>query len=86
MIDFDGTLVDTECLKAKSLAQAVSSLGGNVAPDLYREVMGADWHVVRTHFLTAAKIVPPKHAIFDGHFRTAYESMLRKGVDSFLAK
>ena len=79
LIDLDGTLVDSESLKALSLTQAVALSGGNVRPEIYSEVMGSDWQVVRSHFLAAANIAVSAE-LFDAAFRRIYQEALARGV------
>ncbi len=39
-----------------------------------------DWHVVRNHFLTGAKIAV-SHEVFDDSFRKIYQEAIQKGVE-----
>lgn len=76
----DGTLADTEVLKARSLVAAAADFGAAIAPDVYKEVMGSAWSVVRAHIFTVSGIAPEISA-FDGAFREHYAAFLAKGAE-----
>ena len=71
LFDLDGTLADTEILKAKSLALAVRHFGGNSTPEIYKKVMGNSWEVVTNEFFSSAKIkvdIDDFNAVFRKHY------------------
>lgn len=56
LFDLDGTLADTEILKAKALSEAIRKLGGNSPPEIYKNVMGKSWEVVTDTFFQHSKL------------------------------
>lgn len=91
LFDLDGTLVDSEPLKAKALSLATSSFGVSVEPYIYKQVMGKSWEEVTNHFFrnTGKSIALDK---FNPVFRQHYEHLIdtelavRNGVQDFLLK
>ena len=76
LCDLDGTMVDSEILKAEALAETVRFLGGVVKPDDYASVMGAAWEVVRDHFSILGGI--KKNAeTFDEEFNRRYIGLIQ---------
>jgi HAD superfamily hydrolase (TIGR01509 family) len=75
LFDLDGTLANTEVLKAQGLSLAVRQFGGFVAPGVYKNVMGQSWEAVTGKFFERANIqVPSKE--FDPVFREIYTSLI----------
>ena len=75
LFDLDGTLADTEVLKAEGLSLAMRHFGGTVAPGIYKIVMGQSWEAVTAKFFNRANIqVPSKE--FDPVFREIYTSLI----------
>ncbi|MNJ96837.1 Phosphorylated carbohydrates phosphatase [compost metagenome] len=75
LFDLDGTIADTEILKAKALSLTVRKLGGEAEPGIYKEVMGQTWEIVTGAFL--------KHAglnisldVFNPIFREKYSHLI----------
>ncbi len=56
LFDLDGTLADTEVLKAKALASSVQKFGGIVSHEIYKNVMGQSWEAVTGVFFRHAGI------------------------------
>lgn len=73
----DGTLVDSEKLKGKALAETCILLGGQVKIDVYKAVMGQSWEFVANHFFKKAKI-NPKMEVFNLEFKKIYQELLFK--------
>lgn len=79
LFDLDGTIADTEVLKAKALALSVQEFCGKAHLDLYKGVMGQSWEVVTSAFFEVAGL-NISHAEFN---LDAYLIALKKlGVDS----
>ena len=75
LFDLDGTLADTEVLKAQGLSLAMLHFGGTVAPGVYKIVMGQSWEAVTAKFFNRANIhVPSKE--FDPVFREISTSLI----------
>lgn len=79
LVDLDGTLVDSERLKAMALARTCGSFGAHVEPAAYGEVMGKGWEEVRGH-ICARGAIRPDASDFDRRFRGHYEELLREEV------
>jgi beta-phosphoglucomutase-like phosphatase (HAD superfamily) len=77
LFDLDGTIADTEILKAKALALAlaVRKFGGSPSPDLYKRVMGQSWEVVTGAFFSDSKIAPAPDQ-FNPIFREFYSQLI----------
>jgi HAD superfamily hydrolase (TIGR01509 family) len=56
LFDLDGTLADTEVLKAKALASSVQTFGGTASHELYKSIMGQSWEAVTGTFFRHAGI------------------------------
>jgi HAD superfamily hydrolase (TIGR01509 family) len=56
LFDLDGTLADTEVLKAKALAESIRELGGTSDAEVYKTVMGKSWEIVTKTFLRHANL------------------------------
>jgi len=72
----DGTLVDTEPLKAKALSKTCGIFGNKVNPDIYKVVMGESWSNVSSYFFKTAQIEPNVDE-FNAKFRKIYQELLR---------
>ena len=77
LFDLDGTLVDSEKLKGKALAETCSLFGGKVDVNIYKTVMGERWLNVTNHFFTMAKI-DPNIEEFNAEFKKIYQELLLK--------
>jgi HAD superfamily hydrolase (TIGR01509 family) len=75
LFDLDGTLANTEVLKAQGLSLAIRHFGGFVAPGVYKVVMGQSWEAVTTKFFQRANIHVPSQE-FDPIFREIYTSLI----------
>lgn len=75
LFDLDGTVADTEVLKAKALALAVHNFGGKVSPDLYKSVMGKSWEDVTGAFFQHAGIEVDLET-FNPIFREFYSQLI----------
>jgi HAD superfamily hydrolase (TIGR01509 family) len=75
LFDLDGTLANTEILKAKALAWATKELGGDSSPEIYKDVMGKSWSVVTDHFFSHGKIKTTLE-VFDPLFRKFYSRLV----------
>ncbi|NOR74555.1 MAG: HAD-IA family hydrolase [Draconibacterium sp.] len=80
LFDLDGTLVDSEKLKGKALAETCKLFGGSVEASIYKEVMGESWFHVTNHFFKVAKI-EPKFDKFNTEFKSIYQELLRSELD-----
>ncbi len=77
LFDLDGTLVDSEKLKGKALAETCTLFGGAVDAAIYKEAMGESWFHVTNHFFKVAAINPDIDK-FNAEFRIIYQELLRK--------
>lgn len=75
LFDLDGTVADTEILKAKALAFTVKHFGGEVEAAVYKSVMGQSWEAVTHRFFAHAKIEVPL-SDFNPIFREKYEDLI----------
>jgi len=75
LFDLDGTLVDSEKLKGKALAETCSLFGGAVDVKVYKTVMGERWFNVTSHFFTMAKI-EPNFEEFNAEFKKIHQEIL----------
>lgn len=75
LFDLDGTLADTEVLKAQGLSLAVLHFGGTVSPGVYKNVMGQSWEAVTAKFFQRANI-QVSYQEFDPVFREIYTSLI----------
>jgi len=71
----DGTLVDSEVLKGRSLVETCNLFGGKVDIDIYKTVMGEKWEIVTGHFFRSAGIDPDRER-FNEEFRKIYQKHL----------
>jgi HAD superfamily hydrolase (TIGR01509 family) len=77
LFDLDGTLVDSEKLKGRALAETCILLGGVVEVDVYKDVMGHRWEYVADHFFKIAGIEPDIE-VFNRQFKKIYQELLLK--------
>lgn len=89
LFDLDGTIANTEVLKAKALSQSISSLGGYASADIYKSVMGQSWSSVTDIFFKTAGLKPNLdllNAYFKEHYQNLIESNLveENGISNFL--
>lgn len=75
LFDLDGTLVNSEPLKAKALALTCSGYDVTVDFQIYKEVMGQEWSHVINHFFQSAHISPNVDE-FNQQFRDNYQELL----------
>ncbi|HSD37553.1 MAG TPA: HAD family phosphatase [Rhodocyclaceae bacterium] len=80
LLDLDGTLVASEPLKGRALADTCRKYGGEITAAAYIEVMGEDWPTVTRHFFSCAGIQPCPDA-FNADFRERYLALLDEGVE-----
>ncbi|QUJ69798.1 HAD family phosphatase (plasmid) [Photobacterium sp. GJ3] len=79
LFDLDGTLVNSEPLKAQALSMACKDYGVTVDQNIYKAVMGENWETVTGYFFQHAGI-SPSLSEFNLHFRTYYEALLSDQV------
>ncbi|MFS4461155.1 HAD family hydrolase [Bdellovibrio sp. HCB2-146] len=79
LFDLDGTLVDSEPLKAEAIAMAFQELGYSVSADVYKEVMGQSWENVLKHFCEKAR-AQITEAEFNAIFRNHYQKLISEKV------
>lgn len=75
LFDMDGTLVDSEKLKGRSLVETCILFGGKVHVDTYKTVMGESWENVAAYFFEKAQI-SPDIVKFNSEFKRIYQQML----------
>lgn len=80
LFDMDGTLVDSESLKGRSLAETCRLFGGEVDVDVYKDVMGEKWEIVTEHFFQKAGIDPDRDE-FNSRFRKIYQDYLWRELE-----
>jgi beta-phosphoglucomutase-like phosphatase (HAD superfamily) len=56
LFDLDGTVANTEILKAKALFISIHSMGGNALAEIYKEVMGQSWKLLPTDSSNAERL------------------------------
>jgi HAD superfamily hydrolase (TIGR01509 family) len=74
LFDLDGTLMMSEPMKARALAETCASFGASADADTYALVMGSDWPTVVGHFSRTYDFEPDL-AEFDRRFRVAYDRL-----------
>ena len=79
LMDFDGTLAQSEELKANALAHACGEHSDYAEPRYYVEVMGQDWTSVTAHFFSKSSISPNSEA-FNATFRERYVSLIEASL------
>lgn len=75
LFDLDGTIADTEVLKAKALSLSVRELGGEAEPEIYKRVMGQTWEIVTGEFLKFARLKISLD-VFNPIFREKYSHLI----------
>ena len=80
LFDMDGVLVATEEMKARAHFETVRRHGGDLAPEVYGEVMGQSHEAAAIAFINAsgADLDP---ALYAEVFRSVYGDLLRGGVE-----
>lgn len=81
LFDLDGTLMMSEPMKARALAETCATFGASADADAYASVMGSDWPTVVGHF-TRTYDFEPDLAEFDRRFRIAYERLSPEIVET----
>ena len=76
LFDLDGTLVDSEKLKGKALAETCSLFGAKVDAAIYKTVMGESWAHVTAYVFKKANIAPDFDT-FNDAFKKIYRELLR---------
>ena len=87
LFDMDGTLVNSEPLKGKALAQACEHYGTKVEDKIYQTVMGQNWPTVTQHFFNHAQIAPNLaefNQIFKEHYQYLLTHQLKETKGSFV--
>ncbi len=79
IFDMDGTLVNNEPLKGEALAETCRRHGGESRRDIYKDVMGCKYEVVRSYFSQNAQISIDDDT-FDTTFKEVYLNLLNKEV------
>lgn len=76
LFDMDGTLVNSEPLKAKALAMTCSEFNVKIKAEIYKEVMGQSWQAVLEYIFSHAKISKVPES-FNPCFEKNYKTLLR---------
>jgi len=77
--DLDGTLVDSEPLKAQALSMTMKHFGADVPKEIYKSVMGQSWEVVLKKFYThGGKEIPETD--FNPIFREKYRALIASEI------
>ena len=79
IFDMDGTLVNNEPLKGEALAETCRLHGGESQQEIYKEVMGCKYEVVRSYFREDADISLDDDT-FDSTFKEVYLNLLNEEV------
>jgi len=79
IFDMDGTLVNNEPIKGEALAETCRRHGGESNGDIYKEVVGCKYEVVRNHFLNNARVAIDDNT-FDLTLKEVYLDLLQKEV------
>lgn len=80
IFDLDGTLIDSEPLKAQALSETIACFGGKVPAELYKQVMGKSFEAVRDHFLQVSKISVDNEA-FARKFQELYQTFIQNDLN-----
>lgn len=80
LFDLDGTVADTEILKAKAIALTIQKLGGQASPETYKSVMGQGWEDVTGAFFQKAGLEPDLDT-FNPIFRESYSNLIDSELD-----
>jgi len=89
LFDLDGTVANTEILKAKALSFSIHSMGGDAPAEIYKEVMGQSWEVVTDRFFEYGKIksnIESLNSLFKTHYNDLIQKELREenSISSFI--
>ncbi len=84
LLDLDGTIANTEILKAKGLAVTIRSFGGEAPESLYKLVMGQSWENVTRAFFEFANIKIPIET-FNHKFKERYQQLIDDELSDNLA-
>jgi HAD superfamily hydrolase (TIGR01509 family) len=79
IFDMDGTLVNNEPLKGEALAETCRRHGGESQQDVYKEVLGCRYEIVRSYFCKDADISVDDD-IFDSTFKEVYLNLLNEEI------
>ncbi|GAA4649996.1 HAD family phosphatase [Kistimonas scapharcae] len=79
LFDFDGTLVNSEPLKAEALGYAVEHAGGTWRERWYAELLGHPWRTVEEQLMVRAGI-PARQGILAEYFHGHYQTLLHTRV------
>lgn len=79
LFDLDGTLVDSEPLKAEAISLVFREMGHSVSVNVYKDVMGQSWEKVIEHFAKAAGTTIDEEK-FNPIFRTHYQKLITEKV------
>jgi HAD superfamily hydrolase (TIGR01509 family) len=80
LFDLDGTVADTEILKAKAIALTIQKLGGEATPETYKSVMGQGWNDVTGAFFQKAGL-EANLDVFNPIFREFYGDLVDSELD-----
>lgn len=89
LFDLDGTVANTEVLKAKALSLSIGSMGGSASADIYKDVMGKSWEVVTDDFFKHGNVKADLETL-NKFFKTHYIELIDKelkeenGISDFL--
>ncbi|MNL12341.1 Phosphorylated carbohydrates phosphatase [compost metagenome] len=79
--DLDGTLVDSEPLKAQALSMTMKHFGMKVPKEIYKSVMGQSWEVVLKKFFGhGGKEIPESE--FNPIFREQYRALIASEIST----
>jgi HAD superfamily hydrolase (TIGR01509 family) len=81
LFDLDGTIADTETLKAKALASAIEQFGGRPKSEIYKQVMGQSWESVTSAFFAESGI-----RVSLDQFNPAFREIYGRLIDEELAE
>jgi HAD superfamily hydrolase (TIGR01509 family) len=81
--DLDGTLVNSEPLKAEALSLTMQQFGAIVPKEIYKKVMGQSWEVVLNEFFQHGNKEIPEND-FNPFFRTHYRQLIQSKIQTDL--
>lgn len=79
--DLDGTLVDSEPLKAEALSMTMRHFGAEVPKEIYKNVMGQSWEVVLKSFFAYGKKEVPEIE-FNPIFKEKYQALITTKISA----
>lgn len=91
LFDMDGTLVDSERLKAEAHVETCAHYGGSAVAQEYQKVIGESWEIVIEHFCKVCGIQPAMDD-YTNVFQKIYTRLLdtdlhpSPGIRDYLAK